>query len=69
MSVIRINVSLSQTFVCRAGAPDVFAQTCPGLCTDYIADPKNFDQAYFELKSIRVYSGGRYGYPQMLHHR
>ena len=27
----------------RAGNAEVFAQTCSGLCTDYIADPRNYD--------------------------
>lgn len=41
----------------RAGSAPVFSQTCSGVCTDYIAEPSNFDNAFFEIKSIRAYSG------------
>ena len=41
----------------RAGAADVFAQTCSGLCTDLIGEPSNYDNAYFEFRSIKAYTG------------
>ena len=53
-----VGEDLTETFgVRRAGNAEVFAQTCPGLCTDLIGTPSNYDQAYFELASIRTYSG------------
>jgi hypothetical protein len=53
---IIINITLCGAW---AGNAVEFAKTCSGLCTDYIADPANFDNAYFELASIKTYSGGR----------
>lgn len=44
-------------YVNRAGAAEVFAQTCSGLCTDLIGEPSNYDNAYFELRSIKAYTG------------
>lgn len=41
----------------RAGAADVFAQTCSGLCTDLIGEPSNYNNAYFEFRSIKAYTG------------
>jgi len=40
-----------------AGNPTVFSQTCTGTCyTNYvIGPPSNYDNAYFEIKSIRTY--------------
>lgn len=29
-----------------------------GLCSDYVKDPRNFDEAYFEIQSIRIFDGG-----------
>lgn len=49
-----LNVRMNDS---RAGAADVFAQTCSGLCTDLIAEPSNYDTAYFELRSIKTYTG------------
>ncbi|CAD6570198.1 MAG: hypothetical protein CYPHOPRED_003797 [Cyphobasidiales sp. Tagirdzhanova-0007] len=40
-----------------AGAADIFAQTCSGICTDLIGDPTNYDTAYFEIASIKTYIG------------
>lgn len=45
------------SIISRAGAADVFAQTCSGLCTDLIGEPSNYDNAYFELRSIKAYTG------------
>jgi len=40
-----------------AGNPQVFAQTCSGVCyNDYvIGSPSNYDNAYFEVRSVRVF--------------
>lgn len=40
-----------------AGDPQVFAQTCSGICyNDYvIGSPSNYDNAYFEVRSVRVF--------------
>ncbi|KIK69978.1 glycoside hydrolase family 16 protein [Collybiopsis luxurians FD-317 M1] len=40
-----------------AGETSVFSQTCTGTCyTDYvIGDPSTYDNAYFEIASVRVY--------------
>merc|ERR1712093_107670 len=51
---IIINITLCGAW---AGSAPVFAQTCSGLCTDYIAEPSNFDTAYFEISSIKAYTG------------
>lgn len=41
-----------------AGATNVFAETCSGKCyNDYvIGSPSNYDNAYFDVASVRVYS-------------
>ncbi|EJC98440.1 uncharacterized protein FOMMEDRAFT_96314 [Fomitiporia mediterranea MF3/22] len=43
-----------------AGFPSIFAETCPGDCyDDWVAGhPSNFDNAYFEVKSVKVYGSG-----------
>lgn len=42
-----------------AGAADVFTTTgCSGVCTDLVANPRNYDNAYFEISYIRVFSQG-----------
>ncbi|KAI0060384.1 glycoside hydrolase family 16 protein [Artomyces pyxidatus] len=40
-----------------AGNPTTFAQTCSGICyNDYvIGPPSNYDNAYFEVQSVRVF--------------
>jgi len=40
-----------------AGDPGVFAETCSGICyNDYvIGSPSNYDNAYFEVRSVRVF--------------
>ncbi|KAF9265278.1 glycoside hydrolase family 16 protein, partial [Marasmius fiardii PR-910] len=40
-----------------AGAPNVFSQTCTGTCyNDYvIGDPSTYNNAYFDVASVRVY--------------
>ncbi|KAG5644551.1 hypothetical protein DXG03_008206 [Asterophora parasitica] len=41
-----------------AAAPSIFPQTCSGVCyTDYVmGNGSNYATAYFEVKSVRVYS-------------
>ncbi|KAF9516904.1 glycoside hydrolase family 16 protein [Hydnum rufescens UP504] len=41
-----------------AGATSVFDQTCYGVCTDLIMTPTHYDNAYFEIVSVRTYSDG-----------
>ena len=42
---------------CTAGNPTTFAQTCPGACYDdyVLGPPSNYDNAYFEIQSVRVF--------------
>jgi len=49
-----IDITLCGDF---AGNPTTFAQTCTGTCyNDYvIGPPSTYDNAYFEIKSIRTY--------------
>ncbi len=39
-----------------AGNSYVFSETCSGTCSDLVMDPSNYDNAYFEIKSVRVYT-------------
>ncbi|KAH9480242.1 putative glycosidase C21B10.07 [Psilocybe cubensis] len=41
-----------------AGRPEIFSQTCPGVCyNDHVlGDGSNFADAYFEVASVRVFS-------------
>ena len=41
-----------------AGAASVFTQTCSGTCTDLVPTASNYDNAYFEMKFIRVFEQG-----------
>lgn len=43
-----------------AGISSVFAETCPGDCyIDWVlGSPSNFDNAYFEVQSVKVYESG-----------
>ncbi|ORY91749.1 concanavalin A-like lectin/glucanase domain-containing protein [Leucosporidium creatinivorum] len=53
---ITINIALCGSW---AGEPGVFSPSCgTGSCADYVLDPSHFDEAYFEIASVRVYSGG-----------
>lgn len=50
-----INIAICGSY---AGNAAVFPQTCTGVCTDLVGDPRNYDNAYFELKSVRTYTSG-----------
>ncbi|GAA5975716.1 hypothetical protein JCM5350_002704 [Sporobolomyces pararoseus] len=52
---ITLNIALCGDW---AGQPGVFNPTCSGVCTDLVQDPSNYDNAYFEIASVRVYEGG-----------
>lgn len=41
-----------------AGNPGVYAQTCTGSCSSAVASASTYANAYFEIVSLRVYSGG-----------
>jgi len=43
-----------------AGAPTIFSETCPGDCyaSWVLGSPSNYDDAYFEVKSVRVFNNG-----------
>ncbi|KLO11798.1 hypothetical protein SCHPADRAFT_905736 [Schizopora paradoxa] len=44
-----------------AGVPSVFAETCTGDCyVDWVlGSPSNFDNAYFEVASVKVFGSGQ----------
>ncbi|KAH9066128.1 concanavalin A-like lectin/glucanase domain-containing protein [Lactarius deliciosus] len=46
------------TSTCAAGNPEIFPQTCSGSCyKDFvIGPPSNYDNAYFEVRSVRVFA-------------
>ncbi|GAA5834858.1 hypothetical protein JCM5353_004902 [Sporobolomyces roseus] len=52
---LTINIALCGDW---AGQPGVFNPTCSGVCTDMVMDPRNYDTAYFEIASVRIYEGG-----------
>lgn len=42
-----------------AGQPAVFNQTCEGRCyVDYVLNASNYDQAYFEVQHVSVFTDG-----------
>lgn len=41
-----------------AGNPAVFNQTCQGNCLDLVQDPTNYNNAYFEIKYLAVFTNG-----------
>ncbi|GAA5982014.1 hypothetical protein JCM10908_004703 [Rhodotorula pacifica] len=50
------NISLCGNY---AGVADVWAQTCASkaaTCSEYLMDPSHFDEAIWEVKSVKVYS-------------
>jgi hypothetical protein len=52
---LTLNIDLCGDF---AGNTEIFAQTCSGSCfADYVLGPPSvYDNAYFEIKSIRTYN-------------
>ncbi|KAJ3749006.1 concanavalin A-like lectin/glucanase domain-containing protein [Lentinula detonsa] len=45
-----------------AGEDSVFSQTCSSVapnCTSLVADPTNYDDAYWEINYLRVYTNGQ----------
>lgn len=45
-----------------AGNPQIFAETCTGVCYDdyVIGPPSTYNNAYFEIKSIHAFHDPRY---------
>lgn len=39
-----------------AGDGGAFAATCQGSCLDLVRTPTNYDDAYFEIQYIKVFS-------------
>ncbi|KDN37330.1 hypothetical protein RSAG8_10218, partial [Rhizoctonia solani AG-8 WAC10335] len=52
-----INISICGAY---AGSTSVFEATCPnqGSCLDLVRNPRNYDNAYFEISYVRIYSDG-----------
>ncbi|CAE6462578.1 unnamed protein product [Rhizoctonia solani] len=52
-----INISICGAY---AGSASVFEATCPnqGSCLDLVRNPRNYDNAYFEIAYVRIYSDG-----------
>ncbi|CAE6360503.1 unnamed protein product [Rhizoctonia solani] len=52
-----INISICGAY---AGSTSVFESTCPnqGSCLDLVRNPRNYDNAYFEISYVRIYSDG-----------
>jgi len=44
--------------ICGSYAIPEFNATCSGNCLDLVADPSNYDDAYFELSYVRVFTNG-----------
>ncbi|KAB5591391.1 hypothetical protein CTheo_5182 [Ceratobasidium theobromae] len=44
-----------------AGAASTFQATCSGVCTDLIKTPTNYNNAYFDIAYLRVFSDGTAG--------
>ncbi|KAI0030796.1 concanavalin A-like lectin/glucanase domain-containing protein [Vararia minispora EC-137] len=44
--------------LCGPGNPEIFNQTCTGICyNDWVlGEPSNFDNAYFEVRTVRVFA-------------
>ncbi|CAE6412617.1 unnamed protein product [Rhizoctonia solani] len=44
------------TTLCGGWAGDAYGSSgCPGTCTDQIMEPSNYNEAYWEIKSVTVY--------------
>lgn len=41
-----------------AGLPQVFNPTCQGKCTDLVQTPSNYDNAYFEIRYLALFTNG-----------
>ncbi|CAE7181777.1 unnamed protein product, partial [Rhizoctonia solani] len=52
-----INISICGAY---AGSTSVFESTCPnqGSCLDLVRNPRNYDNAYFEISYVRIFSDG-----------
>ncbi|CAE6488414.1 unnamed protein product [Rhizoctonia solani] len=55
---IIIDITLCGNF---AGAASTFQATCSGVCTDLIKTPSNYNNAYFDINYLRVFSDGTSG--------
>ena len=50
--------AVQDTTICGnfAGAADIFNPSCSGLCTDLVQNPANYNDAYFEVSYVRVFT-------------
>jgi hypothetical protein len=55
---VRDQSLIIDTTICGNFALGVFSQTCPGSCLDLVQDPTNYDNAYWEMKFIKVFQQG-----------
>ncbi|EUC58241.1 glycosidase, putative, partial [Rhizoctonia solani AG-3 Rhs1AP] len=55
---IILDITLCGNF---AGAAATFQATCSGVCTDLIKTPSNYNNAYFDINYLRVFSDGTSG--------
>ncbi|TFY74225.1 hypothetical protein EWM64_g9787 [Hericium alpestre] len=54
---IKKHVLVINTTLCGDWAGGSFSSMgCPGTCPDFVADPKNFDNARWAIRSIKVYA-------------
>jgi len=47
--------------ICGAFAGGVFSETCSGSCVDLLKTPTNYNDAYFEISFIKVFTEGGSG--------
>jgi len=47
--------------ICGSYAGGAFSETCPGSCVDLLKTPTNYDDAYFEIAFIKVFTEGGSG--------
>jgi len=45
-----------------AGLPAVFSQTCQGNCLDLVQNPENYNDAYFEIRYLTVFTNSSTGF-------